>query len=64
MAKVQSYIVCKQQAQKSDVAALDNTDSDNYSFDDCKGNSSSNNNEISITSAYSTSMKGLQTPSL
>ena len=64
MAKVQSYIVCKLQAQKNDVVALDNTDSNNYSFDGCKDNSSSNNNKISITSAYSTSMKGLQTPSL
>ena len=59
MAKVESCIVCKQQAQKSDVIIVDNTDSDNYSFNDCKGSSSIDDGDgITIATACSTSIKG------
>ena len=60
MAKVESCIVCKQQAQKNDVIIVGNTDSDDYSFNDCKDSSSSDDGDgITIASAYSTSIKGL-----
>ena len=65
MAKVESYIVCKQQAQKSDVIFVSKTDSDNYSLNDGEKSSSSDDHDhdhddgITITSAYSTSIKGL-----
>ena len=64
MAKVESYIVCKQQAQKSDVIFVNKTDSDNYSLNDGEKSSSSDDDHdhddgITITSAYSTSIKGL-----
>ena len=58
MAKVESRIVCEQQVQKNDVILVDSTDSD-YSFNDCEGNSSGADVEITITSAYFTSIKGL-----
>ena len=66
MAKVESYIICKQQAQKSDVIFVNKTDSDNYSLNDGEKSSSSDDDDhdhddgITITSAYSTSIKGLQ----
>ena len=65
MAKVGSCIVCKQQAQKNDVIrnSVDNTDSINYSLNDCEKSSTSDDDDvddgITITSAYSTSIKGL-----
>ena len=64
MAKVESYIVCKQQAQKSDVIFVNKTDSDNYSLNDGEKSSSSDDDHdhddgITITSAYSTSIKDL-----
>ena len=65
MAKVESYIVCKQQAQKSDVIFVNKTDSDNYSLNDGEKSSSSDDDDhdhddgITITSAYSTSIKDL-----
>ena len=64
MAKVESYILCKQQAQKSDVIFVNKTDSDNYSLNDGEKSSSSDDDHdhddgITITSAYSTSIKDL-----
>ena len=59
MGKVESCIVCKQQAQKNNVIIVDNTDNDDHSLNDCKKSSSSDDDGITITSAYSTSTKGL-----
>ena len=60
MAKVESCIVSKQQAQKNDVVVVDNTDSDDYSFNDCKDSGSSDDGDgITVASVYSTSIKGL-----
>ena len=36
MGKVESCIVCKQQAQKNNVIIVDNTDNDDHSLNDCK----------------------------
>ena len=59
MAKVESCIVCKQQTQKGDVIIVDNTGSDDYSFNECKDSSSSDDGDgITIATAYSTSIKG------
>ena len=58
--KFESCIVCKQQAQKNHVIIVDNTGSDDYSFNDCKDSSSSDDGDgITIASVYSTSVKGL-----
>ena len=60
MEKVESCIVCKQQALKNGVVIVDNTDSDDYSFNGCKDSSSSDDGDgITIASVYSTSIKGL-----
>ena len=65
MAKVESYIVCKQQAQKSDAIFVNKTDSDNYSLNDGEKSSGIGDDDhdhddgITITSAYSTSIKDL-----
>ena len=59
MTKVESCIVYKQQAQKSDVIFVDKTDSDDFSFSDCEDNSSSENDAITVNSAYFSSMEGL-----
>ena len=59
MTKVESCIVCKQQAQKGDVIIVGNTGSDDYSFNECKDSRSSDDGDgITIATAYSTSIKG------